>query len=323
MRPPILLVLSAGLVLISVILGLSLGSASLGGIEVFSALLGQTKGLAFEIIWKLRAPRVISAFACGGLLALSGALLQALLRNALADSYILGVSGGAALGSLLAIFFGLGGILMHLTSLLGALGAIAMVFLISFRQAGWNMDRLILCGVVLSSGLSALCSLILVLAPGIQVKGMLFWLMGDLSYADQPGLAFVVLLFVFGLSMSLSSPLDLMGLGEAKARSLGVRWRGAQIGLFLAAAFATVAAVILGGAIGFVGLMVPHAIRLMGVRHHRFLLPVAVLIGGSFLVIADTGARTVWAPQQLPVGVITALMGVPFMLWLLMRSKRA
>ena len=108
MRPPILLVLSAGLVLISVILGLSLGSASLGGIEVFSALLGQTKGLAFEIIWKLRAPRVISAFACGGLLALSGALLQALLRNALADSYILGVSGGAALGSLLAIFFGLG-----------------------------------------------------------------------------------------------------------------------------------------------------------------------------------------------------------------------
>lgn len=303
----------------SLVVALAWGSTPLSLNDVLKGLVDSSPGMARDIVWQLRLPRALAAFACGGLLALAGVLLQALLKNALADSYILGVSGGASLGALGAMTLGAGLAAMNAAALAGALGAIALVFGITVRGGQWNIYRLLLSGVVLSAGFAALTSLILVVAPSAQLKGMLFWLMGDLSYAEYPVLS-CMLLFVLTLAaVAMASRLDILSLGEAKARSLGVAVAPLQLTIFFEAALATVAAVMLGGAIGFVGLMMPHAVRLMGVARHRLLLPVAVMAGGSFLTLADTGARTLWAPQQLPVGIFTALIGVPCMLYLLTR----
>jgi len=319
MRAITVLPASAGVAVLSLLVALTWGSAPLSLSEVLAGLIDPSSGVAHDIVWQLRAPRALAAFSCGGLLALAGVLLQALLRNALADSYILGVSGGASLGALGALTLGAGLALINAAALTGAIAAIAIVFGVTFRGGQWNIYRLLLSGVVLSAGFAALTSLILVIAPSAQVKGMLFWLMGDLSYAENPLVACVLLFALTLVAVALAARLDILGLGDNKARSLGVSVVSLQLMVFFGAALATVAAVMLGGAIGFVGLMMPHAVRLMGVVRHRLLLPVAVLAGGSFLTLADTCARALWAPQQLPVGIFTALIGVPCMLVLLTR----
>ncbi|MEW6312821.1 MAG: iron ABC transporter permease [Pseudomonadota bacterium] len=300
----------------SVLAALCFGSADLPAAEALRGLFAG-EGLAHDIVWQLRLPRALAAFACGGLLALAGALLQVLLRNPLADPYVLGISGGAALGALSAMLWGLGLLAGHALALGGALMTTFIVFGLSFRSAEWNSLRLLLTGVVLASGCGALISLILALAPQAMVKGMLFWLMGDLSHAGTVWPAWLVLGAVLALAMSQAGRLNVLHLGQLKAATLGVAVLPLQIGVYFGAAAATVAAVLLGGSIGFVGMMVPHALRLLGVVDQRRLLPFAVLLGGSLLVLADTLARTLWAPQQLPVGVLTALLGVPFLLWLL------
>lgn len=319
MRAAPALVLAAVAALLSLFVALLFGSVSLSPAQIVQILFDSTPGIERDILWELRLPRAFAAFACGGLLALGGVLLQAVLRNALADSYILGVSGGASLGALGAITLGAGLAVTNTAALGGAIGAIAIVFGVTFRGGQWNIYRLLLSGVVLSAGFAALTSLILVAAPSAQMKGMLFWLMGDLSYAESPFSACVLLLVLTLGAVALAARLDILGLGDAKARSLGVNVGLLQLMVFFGAALATVAAVMLGGAIGFVGLMMPHAVRLMGVTRHRLLLPVSVLAGGSFLTLADACARALWAPQQLPVGIFTALIGVPCMLYLLTR----
>jgi len=319
MRAVPTLALAVVVAIASIFIALLFGSVPLTPAQIAQSIFSSAPGIEHDIIWQLRAPRALAAFACGGLLALAGVLLQALLRNALADSYILGVSGGASLGALGALTLGAGLVMVNAAALTGAIAAIAIVFGMTFRGGQWNIYRLLLSGVVLSAGFGALTSLILVIAPSAQVKGMLFWLMGDLSYADNPMMAFVLLLVLTLGAVALAARLDILGLGEAKARSLGVSVVPLQLMVFFGAALATVAAVMLGGAIGFVGLMLPHAVRLLGVVRHRLLLPVAVLAGGSFLTLADTCARALWAPQQLPVGIFTALIGVPCMLYLLTR----
>ncbi len=319
MRATPALALTAAAAAASLFIALLLGSVALTPAQVLRVIFSPVPGIEHDIIWQLRMPRALAAFACGGLLALAGVLLQALLRNALADAYILGVSGGASLGALGAIALGAGVALVNAAALAGAIAAIAIVFGATFRGGQWDIYRLLLSGVVLSAGFSALTSLILVSAPGAQAKGMLFWLMGDLAYAEHPLAACVLLLALTLGAMLLAQRLDILGLGEAKARSLGVGVTPLQLMVFFGAALATVAAVMLGGAIGFVGLMVPHAVRLLGVTRHRLLLPAAVLAGGAFLTLADTGARALWAPQQLPVGIFTALIGVPCLLYLLGR----
>ncbi|MBM3342222.1 MAG: iron ABC transporter permease [Betaproteobacteria bacterium] len=319
MRATGILVAGVGVAALSLSAALLWGSAPLSVHEVWRGLTDANAGAARDIVWHLRAPRALAAFACGGLLALAGVLLQALLRNALADSYILGVSGGASLGALAATMLGLGLASLHTAALAGAVAAIAIVFGVTFRGGQWNIYRLLLSGVVLSAGFAALTSLILVLSPAAQIKGMLFWLMGDLSYAGNPWFAAMLLIALTLGAAALAPRLDILGLGETKARSLGVGVAALQLTVFFSAALATTAAVMLGGAIGFVGLMMPHAVRLLGVTRHRLLAPMAVLAGGSFLTIADTCARTLWAPQQLPVGIFTALIGVPCMLYLLTR----
>ncbi len=321
MSRPVLFAALSIAALASIFAALLLGTFPISTLQLLDSIIHPIPGVVHDVIWQLRAPRALAAFACGGLLAAAGALLQVLLRNALADPYILGVSSGASLGALLALTLGAGTLVMNAAALIGALAAIVIVFGLSFRSSDWNVYRLLLTGVVLATGLSALVSLILVMAPQAQVKGMLFWLMGDLAYAGSPAAAWGVLGLVMLYGVVRATELDLLGLGQFKARSLGVGVTPLQMGVFFAAALATVAAVMLGGAIGFIGLMVPHAIRLLGVAEHRALLPLASLLGGSFLTLADVAARTLWAPQQLPVGVLTALIGVPAMLLLLGRRR--
>lgn len=319
MPRPFLLILFLLLTPLSLLIGVAFGSVELSLLEVLRALVGHDAGLAADIVWQLRLPRVLSAFACGGLLALAGALLQALLRNPLADPYVLGVSGGSAVAALAAMLFGMAAAAVNLAALGGALAAIGLVFALGFGRGG-NIVRLLLTGVVLSAGFGALISLLLTLAPGAQVRGMLFWLMGDLGQAQSPDLAWGVLLLALALAWWQASSLDILGLGEIKAKSLGMAVRPLQLGIYFTASAATAAVVVEAGAIGFVGLIVPHFVRLLGVSGHRGLLPLAVLAGGSFLTLADTLARTVIAPQQLPVGVLTALLGVPLLLFLLGRK---
>ena len=317
--PATWLVLTVVAPIASVVTGLAFGSVDLPLGDVLRALIGKEATLVTDIVWQLRLPRVLSAFACGGLLALAGALLQALLRNPLADPYILGISGGAAVAALSAMIFGLAAAAVSFSALGGALAAVGLVFALGFSRGG-NMVRLLLTGVVLSAGFGALISLLLTLAPDAQVRGMLFWLMGDLSQAQAPGPVWGILLAALGFGWWQAKSLDILGLGELKARSLGIAVRPLQIAIFFAASAATAAVVVEAGTIGFVGLIVPHFIRLLGFSGHRRLLPLAALAGGCFLTLADTLARTAIAPQQLPVGVLTALLGVPLLLFLLSRK---
>jgi len=210
---------------------------------------------------------------------------------------------------------------LNAAAFIGAAAAIAIVFALSFRAGDWNPHRLLLTGVVLSSGFAALISLILAVAPQAQLKGMLFWLMGDLSDAGNSGSAWLLLAALLIVFAVLARSLDALALGAMKARALGVAVTPLQMAIYAGAAAATVAAVLLGGSIGFVGMMAPHALRLLGVHEHRVLLPAAALCGVMFVVFADILARTLWAPQQLPVGDFTALIGVPVLLVLLSRKS--
>ena len=314
-----LLVVFAVLGACSLVTGLLVGSVSVPAEQVGSALFGEATGPIRDIIFAVRLPRVLSAFACGGLLALAGALLQVLLRNPLADPYVLGISGGAGLGLLGASALGFGYAASQAAGLAGALLAVFAVFGLSFRGGEWNLYRLLLTGVVFSSGCGALISLLLTLAPEAAVKGMLFWLLGDLSAAGSSSWAWLSLGILACLATLFSGVLNVLSLGRNKAASLGVAVLKAEIGIYVAACAATVTSVGVAGTIGFVGLIVPHVLRLLGVTDYRWLIPGAVLLGGAFLTAADTAARTLWAPLQIPVGVVTALLGVPLVLVLLAR----
>jgi iron complex transport system permease protein len=202
----------------SLVLALVVGTYPVSVLQVLESIVHPVPGVVHDVIWQLRAPRALAAFACGGLLALAGALLQVLLRNALADPYVLGVSSGAALGALSAMVLGANEAGAGLMALAGALGAIIVVFGLTFRGGDWNVYRLLLTGVVLSAGLSALVSLVLVLAPQAQVKGMLFWLMGDLAYAGNPLYGWLILLVLTAFAVAQAVRLDLLAAGELKAR---------------------------------------------------------------------------------------------------------
>ncbi len=277
----------------------------------------------------LRAPRAVSGFAVGGLLALAGALMQLLLRNPLADPYVLGVSGGSAAGALL---FGivLPGSLLGLQggALAGALLATVVLVALARRSlttaptadAGSGIS-LILNGVMVSAGFGALVTLLLSVADDTSLRGALFWLMGDIDTDSYNATAWIVLALVLAWSMREATALNVLAHGVAAAQLLGIPTVRLRCTLLLIASIATAAAVAVAGAIGFVGLVVPHALRLVIGNDQRLLLPASVLGGGVVLVLADMVARTVLAPVQLPVGVATAIMGVPVFLYLLNRSR--
>ncbi|NNJ91883.1 MAG: iron ABC transporter permease [Gammaproteobacteria bacterium] len=308
--------------LFSLLASLALGSYSIPLENLPAILSGSLTGTDAQIVTELRWPRTLTAFVTGGLLGLAGALMQVLLRNPLADPYILGISGGAATGALLAITFGLGNEWVNGSAFSGAMLSMLLVYLLS-RSSSYNSHfHLLLTGVVLAAGWGAIINILLILANAQSVHSMLFWLMGDLSNASQPSWwALILLLAATLISWLVARDLNLLTYGDHKARSLGSNVRRVRQLTFVLAALCTAIAVSMAGTIGFIGLIVPHLIRLILGSNHRLVLPAAVLGGGSLLVLADLGARTLLAPQQLPVGVITALIGVPVFLYLL-RHRR-
>ncbi|WP_347278800.1 iron ABC transporter permease [Plasticicumulans sp.] len=278
-------------------------------------------GPAALIVRELRLPRAFAAFVTGGLLALAGALMQVLLRNPLADPYVLGLSGGAAVGALTVLLAGLAGVWVDAGAAAGALAAVVLVFGLAHGREAWSPLRLLLTGVVTAAGWSALIALLLALAPDRALRGMVFWLLGDLSAAARLAPAALTLAFGLGAALLLAPRLNVLMHGELAAASLGVAVRPLRLALYALASLCAAAAVTVAGPVGFVGLVVPHGVRLAAGSDHRLLLPASALAGGTLLVLADTLARTAIAPQQLPLGAVTALVGVPAFLWLLNRGR--
>lgn len=320
LRPPALLFSLILLSIGSFILAFSVGSFQLSMQQFIALLSGAENDITHTIVWELRAPRAYVAFVTGGLLSLAGVLMQVLLRNPLADPYILGVSGGASVMALFAMFIGLSGGWVSGGAFIGALASILLVFGISHGHGNWNPTRLLLTGVVIAAGWGALINFILSISPDKPLRGMLFWIMGDISQMT-PGIAsLLILLTGLLICLALARQLNILARGDLQASALGVSVKPLRISLFLIASALTAFAVIQAGSVGFVGLVVPHMLRLISGSDHRLLVPSSVLLGGSLLVISDTLARTIISPQQLPVGVITAFIGVPFFLFLLNRN---
>src|SRR3990167_1046721 len=306
------IVLLLFLTLISFLLSLSYGSVSLSFNDLVQVFFqGSHHSLTHEIVMQLRLPRTVNAFITGGLLAASGCLLQTLLRNPLADPYILGVSGGCAVASLIGLFLGVTGYSLPLLTFAGGIGAMLIVFQLSYQVLHWDRTRLLLTGVIFGAGANAAMSLILTLSPDVNLRGMLFWLLGDLNGSELSFNAGFILLLSIMAACAISKDLDRLSYGELKAQSLGVNTRRITLIIYFLSALMTATAVSIAGCIGFIGLMTPHLLRLLNFHRHQALLPGCVLMGGSLMMLADTFARTVFAPEQLPVGVVTALLGVP------------
>ena len=308
---------------LSLLLSLAVGSVALTPGEVGAALLGRGDAMAIEVVRNLRLPRALAAFACGGLLALAGALMQVLLRNPLADPYVLGISGGAAVGARGAMLLGGGaGLGMGAAAFAGALAAMGLVFGLARGDGSWTQTRLLLTGVIVAAGCGAVVALMLSLAPDQQLRGMLFWLMGDAGEASAPLPTLLILAVGLIVALFFARELNLLTRGPVLAATLGVNVAQLRLVLYFLASLLTATAVTSVGSVGFVGLVVPHLVRLLLGNDQRLLLPAATLAGAALLTLADTLARTLIAPQQLPVGVLTALIGVPVFLFLLARAPR-
>jgi iron complex transport system permease protein len=320
-RPTLPLIALALLAIASLVLAMTSGSVALG-LPQWREALGGTPGLAHDLIWQLRLPRALAAFAVGALLAVAGALMQVLLRNPLADPYVLGISGGAAVGALTATLLGAAAFGLSAGAFLGAFGSTVLVFGLARGAGGWTQSRLLLTGVVVAAGWGAVITLIMALAPDQQLRGMLFWLIGDLSAAEPPWRALVVLLVGLACALPMARELNVLARGEIAALSLGVNAHRLRPLVYLLASALTAAAVTTAGSVGFVGLVVPHMVRLAVGNDLRILLPGSALGGASLVLLADTLARSALAPMQLPVGAITAVIGVPLFLYLLSREVR-
>lgn len=307
--------------LLASLFALAIGSVTIAPSELWQVVQGDGSTLHRTLVFELRLPRTLAAFATGGLLAVAGALMQVLLRNPLADPYVLGLSGGAAVGALLAMLTGLSALLISGAAFAGAMLAMVLVFALAHGTGSWTASRLLLTGVVVAAGWGAVITLMLALTPSYKLPGMLYWLMGDVSYARTPWPAVIVLIVAIMVVLPLARNLNVLARGPMQAAALGVSVRPLEWTIYVLASLLTATAVTTAGSIGFVGLIVPHMLRLLLGNDQRIILPASALAGGTLLVLADTLARTVIAPEQLPVGVITALLGVPTFLYLLHRSR--
>jgi iron complex transport system permease protein len=306
--------------------GVRFGSVPVSTSELWSAVTGSGEATTRDIVLRLRLPRVLLALLVGGGLAVAGATFQALLRNPLAEPYILGISGGASVGAVLVLAMGwaaTGSWVLPLAAFAGALLAISLVFRVA-TATGRAMDVrvLLLAGVVVAAFFSACIAFILSVSPARTVQSAVLWIMGSLAAATWRSvlLAAVYTLPAAVLLLALARPLNLMAIGEETAHYLGADVEGVKRLSLAVAALVTAAGVAVAGVIGFVGLVVPHAVRLLVGSDHRALLPLSFLAGGVFLALADLVARLALAPTEIPIGVITAFVGVPFFLVLLRRS---
>ncbi|MCP2167365.1 iron complex transport system permease protein [Goodfellowiella coeruleoviolacea] len=297
-----------------------LGAALTGG------TIGADEVSSYSVIWQVRAPRVLLAAVVGAGLSAIGVAVQAMVRNALADPFILGVSSGASVGASAVVSFGLfaglGVYALSAAAFLGALAASALVYLVARNRTGVAPLRLVLVGVALAHGFQALMSVIVFFAPfGEAARSVLFWLLGSLGSATWGALpiagAAVVVAVVVLVRSSWS--LDVLAMGDETAASLGVDAEALRRTLFLLTAVVTGALVAVSGAVGFVGLVIPHLVRILAGAGHRGVLTIAPLAGAIFLVWVDLAARSLFAPRELPLGVITALIGVPVFVTLLRR----
>lgn len=286
--------------------------------ELWQIVRGSGSEVARTVVMDLRLPRVLTAFAVGALLSLAGVLLQALFRNPLADPYVLGVSGGAAVAALLALAAGAG---LLLTQAAAAGGAAAAVALVWWLGSGGGAARLLLTGVVVAAACGAVVTLILSLVSAEALRGMLFWLAGDLSWSSRPLPVLALALAGTTLVTAFARPLDALASGELRSQSVGLDLPRARRAVVAGSAVLAGAAVVSAGTIGFVGLLGPHAARLLfRSAAHRLVAPAAALIGGLLVALADTFARTLLEPRQLPVGALMALIGAPVLLSLLRRA---
>jgi len=321
-----LAVVLVALLAVAVLLGVRFGSVPLSTGEALRALTGGGEATHRTIVLELRLPRVLLGVLVGGGLALAGATFQAILRNPLAEPYILGISGGASVGAVLVLTLGLAGSgswVLPLAAFAGALLAIGLVFRVAIAS-GRSMDVrvLLLAGVVVGAFFSACIAFILSVSEARTIQSAVLWIMGSLagtSWRDVT-LAAVYSLPAAAVLLTLARPLNALAIGEETAQYLGTDVERVKRIALAVAALLTAAGVAVAGVIGFVGLVVPHAIRLLVGSDHRVLLPLSFLAGAAFLTLADLLARLALAPTEIPIGVITAFVGVPFFLLLLRRS---
>ena len=322
-HPALALATLALAALLALLASLSIGSAGPGVLGLWHGILDGTDPLARSLVLELRLPRALTAFGAGALLALAGVCMQVLLRNPLADPYVLGVSGGASVAALAAMLLGGGTLIVQGAAFSGALGATLLVFALAQGPGGWTPTRLLLTGIVVAAGTGALVSLLLAAGDPTLLRSMVFWLMGDLSWAGSPVGLLVTVALAVPLGLFAARPLNVLARGDVQAQLLGVAVNPLRAALFVVASILTAATVTSVGAIGFVGLVTPHLIRLLIGSDHRRMIPAAALAGGTLVMVADLVARTVLAPRQLPVGALTAIVGVPLFLLLMRRPQIA
>jgi iron complex transport system permease protein len=324
-KPLLRLCLLAALVAAALLVGARVGAVHLSAREIVDAARGVGDPTTVAIVRRIRLPRALLAALVGGALAASGATFQALLRNPLAEPYILGVAGGAAVGAVGAV--ALGGFVasaapVSFAAFAGAVGAVLLVFRIA-AAAGRALDTrvLLLAGVVAGAFFNAVIMLALTFASSDSFRSAMFWMMGSFAGATWRGDAALAIAAAPALLvlMLLARSLNLLAVGEETAAYLGTNVERTKVVAFAVASLLTAASVAASGVVGFVGLVVPHVVRMVWGSDHRFLLPASVLLGAAFVVLADALARAAAAPTELPVGVVTAFVGVPFFVWLLRR----
>jgi iron complex transport system permease protein len=296
------------------------GSGPAGLRTLAGALTGDADPLELRILADLRLARALAAFGTGAALAVAGVLMQVLLRNPLADPYILGTSGGAAVAALSLMMVGATPLVVDMGAFGGALGVTFLVFALARNSGAWHSGRLLLTGVVIAAACGAAISLLLAISPEAGLRGVLFWLMGDFAYVTdaRPVLALAAAGTVTAFAFARS--LDVLATGARQGALLGLEVGRLRLGIYGIGSLLTAVAVTTAGIVGFVGLVVPHLVRMVAGSNHRVVVPGSALAGGTLLVLADMLARTRIAPRQLPVGAITAAVGVPVFLALLARS---
>ena len=323
---------------VTVVIALKLGAVQVSlyglGRDLIRVLMGQSSSLSTDygmIVVDIRLPRILLAIVVGSSLSVAGTGFQALLRNPLADPYVLGVSSGAAVGSILALLLenqislppAYAGLLIPIGAFIGAAITIAAVYILGRRDGQIDSATLLLGGIITASFLSAIIMLLMSTLSGGNLRGASYWLMGSLSSLPPKSLLYLIcigFLVAAGVIYTTASDLNLLLSGEREAMHLGVDVPRVRIVVYLAASLLTGLAVSVSGAIGYVGLLVPHAMRLIFGSDHRMLLPASALGGAIALVIADTIARTIVAPSELSVGAVTAIVGAPFFIYLLRRK---
>ncbi|MGV8075559.1 MAG: FecCD family ABC transporter permease [Syntrophobacteraceae bacterium] len=326
-RVSVVCILLGLLLMISSLLGLSIGSTGQNVRQVLAVLSGQGEmdSTMANIIWRIRLPRVVLASLVGATLSLGGLVFQALLRNSLAEPYILGISGGSAVGAIIGILLGLSRFPgVALLAFGGSMATLFLVLAITSRKAAMKKDALILAGVMVNAFCSSVIMFLISLTQDSRLHNILFWLMGDLSMSDTRQILILALTLLpcFVLLFLFAKPMNLLLMGEEMAANMGVNVRFISIALLVITSFMVSATVCHSGLLGFVGLVMPHLLRLSFGPDHRLLVPACILGGAAYLVLCDLLARTLPAQGEMPVGVITAMIGAPLFIFLLQRSRR-